>query len=313
MAAVDASDSHTILVVGANGFVGSYLIEHFAKETNALVLAYDRFSREPQFTVTDNVQIVRGDIHDDASLRAALQGVDYVMHSFSATTPFVSDQDPYIDVTSNLLRSIKLFDLCREVGVKKIGFISSGGAVYGTTAEAKTVTETDVPLPVSPYGIIKLSIEHYLEFFKRKFGIEYVAYRLTNPYGPRQYTKNNQGVIPAFLQKIQSGEEIVIYGDGSSSRDYIYADDAAHMIVTSFYNNNKFPVYNIGSGRQTSLNQILDELRGLLDEQLRVRYEEAPKTFLQQTSLSIERYCAEYGTPQFLSLQAGLQAVLDKR
>lgn len=296
------------LVLGANGFVGSYLVDRLAQTAGVRVRAFDRYSHgEPKFKRMDNIEIVKGDIQNDDDLRMALVGVDSVIHSFSATTPFMSDNNPYIDISTNLARSVSIFDMCAAEEVNKIGFISSGGAVYGSIAEVKAVTEDDAPQPVSPYGINKLSIEHYLEYFKRKHNIEYVVYRLSNPYGPRQILKNSQGVIPSFIDKISQDSEILIYGDGTSSRDYIYMEDAAQMVIDSFVaGSNKHTVYNIGSGTQTSLNNILSTLRKILNKEPHVAYTEAPATFLHSTSISTARYAKEYGLPQLTSLYDGL-------
>jgi UDP-glucose 4-epimerase len=293
----------TYLILGANGFVGSYLVEHFARK--GLVRAFDRFERPPQFKANDNIEVIKGDMFSNRSLKAAVKGSTYVLHSFSASTPFTSDNDPYGDITRNLLRSVQLFEMCVKAGIKRVGFISSGGAVYGTTAEKKVVDEDDAPLPVSPYGINKLAIEHYLEYFKRKHGLEYVAYRLTNPYGPRHVARGNQGVIPIFLDKIRNDEGITVFGNGTMSRDYIYIEDAIRMIVTSF-ERGKHTLYNIGRGEQTSLNDIINELRDLLDKEVRVTYKEAPRTFLQRTDVSIDRFCEEFGCPKFVSLHDGI-------
>lgn len=305
-----ANKEKVCLILGANGFIGSYLVEHLAQQPNIRVRALDRFSREPQFSMASNIEIIRADMFDDTSLRSAIVGVDYVMHCFSATTPFVSDNNPYVDVTDNLLRSIKVFDICAAEGVEKIGFVSSGGAVYGSLSEHKIASEEDSPLPVSPYGINKLAIEHYLEYFKRKHGTQYVVYRVTNPYGPRQITKHNQGVIPSFLKRIRNGEEIVIYGDGTTSRDYIYIEDAAAMIADTFRQNNKYPVYNIGRGTQISINQIVEELKKISGYPVKVVYEDEPKTFLRKTGVSIERFRKEFGEREFTSLHNGLVATV---
>lgn len=300
------------LVLGANGFVGSYLVEALANNEWISVRAFDRFSKGPQFAVTPNVEVFRGDIFDDDDLRKALKNVDYVMHSFSATTPFISDTDPYVDISNNLFRSVKIFELCVSAGVEKIGFISSGGAVYGTLAEKKTAHESDPPLPISPYGINKLAIEHYLEYFKRKSGIDYSIYRLTNPYGPRQVAKNNQGVIPTFLDKIYRDEQITIYGDGQSSRDYIYMTDAASMIANSFEHKNKQAIYNIGSGKQTSLNDIIETLAKITGKKIKVNYKESPVTFPQKTMVSVDRFTDEFNLKAKTSLKKGLKSMVQK-
>lgn len=292
------------LIIGANGFVGSYITDAL-QNTSVDIIAFDHFSRDPQFSAP-NVKLVAGDFFDDTKMREALFGMTYVMHTFSATTPFVSDNDPYKDITDNLQRSVRIFELCVEAGIKKIGFISSAGTVYGSVSEHKTAEETDTPLPVSPYGINKLSIEHYLEYFKRKYGIDYTVYRLTNPYGPRQITKNNQGVIPAFIDKVKNNHELTIYGDGHSSRDYVYMQDAANMIAESFIQHSDYAIYNIGSGVQTSLNDIIAALKVVSNKEPRLRFETVPKTFLEHSSVSIARFVKEFGLPQLTSLEEGL-------
>lgn len=302
----------TYLVLGANGFVGSYLVEHLARLNGSTVIAFDRFSREPDFIVSDNVKVFKGDILSDDDISNALEGVDYVMHSYSATTPFTSDNDPYIDITNNLSRGVDIFRLSVEHGVKKIGFISTGGAVYGIATEKGIVTEDTMPLPVSPYGINKLAIEHYLEYFKRKYDLDYTVYRLTNPYGPRQRSNKNQGVIPIFLNKIIADEKITVFGDGSATRDYIYMDDAARMIVETFESENKYNIYNIGSGEQKSLKDILETIKKTLNKtDILVEYKQSPATFLKSTAVSIERFTSEFEIPNLTTFENGIRKTVD--
>jgi UDP-glucose 4-epimerase len=296
------------LVLGANGFIGSHVVDRLAKN-NVRVRAFDRFRREPQFHPSALVEAYRGDIQKDDDLDKALQGSDYLIHCLSATTPFVADADPYADIR-NLLRTVEVFERAIHAGVRKIAFVSSGGAVYGRSAEGGIATESAAPLPVSPYGICKLTIEHYLEYFKRKYGTEYIVYRLSNPYGPRQVIKQSQGVIPTFLNKILQNEPITIFGDGTMSRDYIYIEDAAAMIADTFHRPNKYPAYNVGSGQQVTLNEIVAALKEFLHKEIRIEYMESPKTFLHRTDISIHRFCEEFGEPVLTSFEKGLAATV---
>jgi UDP-glucose 4-epimerase len=299
------------LVIGANGFIGSHIVDNLSSHSNLIIRALDRYTRKPQFIPNASIEIIKGDLFDDDVIMNAMKNVDYLIHSFSATNPFVSDNDPYTDITDNLLRNVKIFELASKNDVKNIGFISSGGAVYGGVADNRAVEETEAPLPISPYGVNKLASEYYLEYFKRKFGIDYTIYRLTNPYGPRQITKNNQGVIPLFIEKILNDEELTIYGDGSSSRDYIYMPDAADMIVSSFRGTRKYNIYNIGSGIQTNINDIILSLSELTNKIPRVKYVDAPKTFLAHTRVSNNRFITEFGERTLTSLQYGLKMTLE--
>ena len=297
------------LVIGANGFVGSHLVDELV-EAGYSVRALDRFSRPAKFRESDHIEIFPADIFDDIAVNKALKGIDYVFHCFSATTPIVSDADPYGDITLNILRNVQIFEQCIESKVKKLIYMSSGGAVYGSVSEHKKATENDVPMPVSPYGIGKLGTEYYLAYFNRKYGLEYISYRLTNPYGPRQALDNKQGVIPIFVNKIQTGEELVVYGDGTGSRDYIYIRDATKMIVESFARETKYATYNIGSGHQTTLSEIITAIEATMEVTAKVSYVEAPKTFLQKSQVSIARFVKEFGVAPDTPLASGLKKII---
>jgi len=297
------------LVIGANGFIGSHLVDALCKK-GYFVKAFDRYTHAPQFTENKTVEVVKGDFFDDIVLGEAMKGVDYVFHTFSATTPFISDADPYKDISLNVLRNVQIFEKAVESNVKKIMYLSSGGAVYGHMAEQKNVTEDDAPMPVSPYGIGKLASEYYLEYFNRKYGLEYLAYRVTNPYGPRQIMKNSQGVIPAFLEKISKGEKLSIIGDGNSTRDYIYIEDAVNMIVDSFENKTKYRIYNTGSGIQTSVNDIVKTLEANLGIEAKLEYMEAPKTFLTKSQINVDRFTDEFHLGAKTTLSEGIRLLL---
>jgi UDP-glucose 4-epimerase len=304
-AASNTIQRETCLILGGNGFVGSHIVDKLAARGDLHIRVMDRFDAGQQFHQSPNVATLKGSAFDPKDLKAALKGVSYVVHTLSATNPFTADIDPYADI-ENLRHSVEIFEACATAGIKKVAFISSGGAVYGSLAEQRVATEQDIPLPVSPYGICKLATEHYLEYAKRKYGLEYIVYRLSNPYGPRQVFKQGQGVIPAFLHHIINDEEITIYGDGKNSRDYIYIEDAAQMIADSLTKPNKHGVYNLGSGKQTAVNDIVAALERVLGKAVPVSYHEAPKTALQKTDISIDRFKEEFGEPLLTLFHDGL-------
>lgn len=296
------------LVLGANGFIGSHLVDELVAAGYS-VRAFDRFAREEQFDKSPQVEVFTGDIFDEQSLKKALKNVAYVFHCFSATTPFTSDQDAFSDIDKNLRPSVSIFEQCSKANIQKVVFLSSGGAVYGQVAEQKPAGEDDAATPVSPYGIVKLAIENYLAYFNRKTDLDYIVYRLTNPYGPRQ-ANNNQGVIPIFLNKVQNNEELVVYGDGESSRDFLYIRDATRMIVESFNHETKFKTYNIGSGSQTSLNQIIAAIEKATGTKPHIKHVESPKTFLQKAQVSMERYNQEFSARATTSLEDGIKKTI---
>lgn len=307
--ASSSARKETCLVLGGNGFIGSHIVDRLVANGQLYIRVMDHFGGGVRFHESPNIEIVKGSAFDLNDLNEALKEVSYVIHTLSATNPFTADLDPYADI-ENLHRSIEIFEACAKANVKKIGFISSGGAVYGTLAEQKIANEQDIPMPISPYGICKLATEHYMEYFKRKYGLEYIVYRLSNPYGPRQVFKQGQGVIPAFLHHLMNDEEITIMGDGTASRDYIYIEDAAQMIAESIVKPNKHGVYNLGSGKQTMLNDIVASVERVLGKKAPVRYIEAPKTMAQKTDISMERFKEDFGEPVITMFHDGLEKTI---
>lgn len=296
------------LVIGGNGFVGSYIVNSLAEKGSYEVVAYDRYSDgRIKHKQHQNIFAIKGDIYDINSLTKYINDVDYVFHSFSATTPAVSDSDPYIDIEKNLLNNVKIFDACAKSSVKKVIYMSSGGSIYGGEGSGR---EDDIIHPVSPYAISKFASERYLEYFKKKYNLNYVVYRLSNPYGPGQVVKNNQGVIPSFIQKIQNDESVTIYGDGTSSRDYIHAKDVADMITATFFKDNKHAVYNIGSGKQTTLHNIIESLEALFGKSADVVYLRTPDTFVHKAPLDTSRFEAEFDIRAETDLHSGLSDIL---
>ncbi len=297
------------LVLGANGFIGSHLVDELVS-AGYQVRAFDLYTSDPQFNQSDQVEVIKGDIYDTDTRAKVLNGVNYVFHAFSATTPASSDNDPFTDIEKNLKPSIDIFQEAVDAGVHKIIYLSSGGAIYGHLAEEKPAAETDAATPVSPYGINKLAIENYLAYFNRKVGLEYVVYRLTNPYGPRQAFRNNQGVIPAFLGQMQEGQPLNVLGDGSATRDYIFIRDITKMITKSFAENTQQRIYNLGSGTQTSVNQIIEALEQVTGKKIEVNHQEEPKTFLKSAKISTERFTDEFGEMPLTDLKTGLQEMI---
>jgi UDP-glucose 4-epimerase len=230
--------------------------------------------------------------------------VDYVFHFISTTTPITSENDPLIDVDTNIRMSVQLFEECVEAGVKKVIFASTGGAIYGTNS-SDDVSEGTLPQPISPYAIGKLSIEHYLHYFAKKRGLESVVYRISNPYGERQSLNAKQGVIPIFLQHIARDEPITVLGDGSMVRDYMYVKDVAELVVASF-EHAKQDLYNLGSGQGVNLNELVEAMKGIVARPININHQESPPTFVEKIVLNTDRFTQEFGLEAKTALAEGI-------
>jgi len=293
------------VVLGANGFIGSHLVDKLI-DAGHEVRAFGRFSGGVLFHDSPNVELFYGDFLNKADLRKALKDVSYVFHFVSTTIPLTSENDPLIDVETNVRVTVELLQECVEAKVKRVIFASTGGAIYGNIGDTPHV-ETDTPLPVSPYAIGKLTIEHYLRYFNVKHGLDSIALRISNPYGERQPLHRKQGVIPIFLENIALGRPVTVLGDGSMVRDYLYVKDLATMIEGMFDKEAKEMVYNIGSGHGTSLNQLLSLAEEVCNKKVEVIHKPVPSTFVQRAVLNTERFSKEFGIVPQTTLREGLE------
>jgi UDP-glucose 4-epimerase len=245
------------LVIGGSGFVGSHLVDALLAQ-GVRVRVYDR-SAELFRPVPAGVEFRLGEVGDTASLAEALADVDQVFHLVSTTVPSTSNLDPVADIQGNLINTVRLLELMRAAGVKRLVFLSSGGTVYGIP-ETDPVAESHPLRPISSYGIVKAAIENYLYMEHRLHGLEYVALRPSNPYGPRQGHGGVQGVIGTFLWKLAQGEPIQLWGDGGIVRDFIHVRDLAQLCVRAVASG-LVGSYNVGSGQGHSINEIIECIR----------------------------------------------------
>lgn len=298
------------LVLGANGFIGSHLVDSLVSAGHS-VRAFDRFNTEapPRYKANESIEKFKGDFLRREDLMQALQGIDFVFHFISTTTPATAEDNPLIDVETNIKMSIILFEECVKHQVKKVIFSSTGGAIYGNTG-GEPIAESTLPQPISPYAIGKLTIEHYLRYFHKKFDLKSLVFRISNPYGERQPLHNKQGVIPIFLKHIADGEPVVILGDGSMVRDYIYVKDVTRMIASSFETASE-PLYNIGSGQGVTVNELVETMKDIVGQAIRIEHQEAPATFINRVVLDASKFQSEFHITPQIQLKEGVQQTWD--
>lgn len=293
------------LVLGGNGFLGSHLVDALIEHGHE-VRAFDRFKEgKHTFSANEHVDIMPGDFLNRADLTKALQDIEYVFHFISTTTPIASENDPLIDIETNIRMSVELFEECVKANIKKVVFASTGGAIYGSNS-SEHVSEAVLPLPISPYAIGKLSIEHYLRYFATKRGLESVVFRISNPYGERQSLAAKQGVIPIFLQHIAKNEPITVLGDGTMVRDYIYVKDMAQMIAQSFASTTQ-DIYNLGSGQGVSVNELVETIGGIVPNEIQITHQDNPPTFVEKIVLDTSRFTEEFGIVPKTDLADGIK------
>lgn len=272
------------VVLGGNGFIGSYIVDAILAEghqVTVLDIGPERY-REP----LENVNYIFGSIEDSQLLEDIFKGKDILIHSVSTTVPFTSNKDIEYDIQSNLINAVNIFKIAAAQNIKRIVYLSSGGAVYGEPITIP-IPENHPTNPISSYGITKLAIEKYLHYFSLNSNIEYNIIRPSNPYGPRQNPFSNQGVISVFLGKIIKNETIEVWGDGSIAKDYIFIEDIAEAIYKASISDKTSEVINIGSGELTSINEIIETIKEVTHKEVNVVYKTTNSFDVQHVCLDI--------------------------
>lgn len=215
-----------ILVTGGAGFIGSHVVDAYIRAGHD-VWVLDDLSRGKRENVNPHARFIRMDLRSpDLKDLLAEGSFDCVSHHAAQIDVRVSVLDPARDAMVNIVGTLNLLEAMRRVGFPRLIFASTGGAIYGEQHHYPA-TEQHPAVPLSPYGVTKLAVEHYLEYYRQVHGMKYVVLRYANVYGPRQDPEGEAGVVAIFCRKILRGQRLIIYGDGEQTRDYVYVEDVA--------------------------------------------------------------------------------------
>lgn len=290
------------LVLGGNGLIGSFVADRLA-EKGCSVKAFDRFEGKDNLG-NSGVEKVKGDYLDGKDVKNALDGIDLVFHCIHTTVPRNSMQKPVFDAETNILPTVKLLQDAAGLGAKKIVYLSSL-AVYGNP-EQVPVKETAALRPVSPYGVSKLAIEEYVDYFGRVQGLEYAILRPAAAYGERQHVSPDTGVVANFIYNAINGKPLIIYGNGSAERDLLHADDIARGAVAAGFAKARTGAFNLGAGKGVSLNGLAEKVGKAAGKKLEVRHVERSNE-VQKLVCDISKANKELGWKPEISLDEGLK------
>ena len=275
-----------ILVTGGNDFIGSNLVDKLAISGRHKVVSLDLYPclYEP---LSKEVTYIQGDYSNVTFMKQIIidRGINIVYHVAWTSIPETSIEDPLADMERNLLPTVRLLEACRQGGIERFIFISSGGTVYGIpqTIPIKENHPTD---PINAYGITKLAVEKYLQMYYHLYGLEYVIFRPSVPYGPRQNPLRRQGAVAVFIYKALRGETITIWGDGESLRDYFYIDDMSRALVTAINRPAKAnTIFNLAGAQGYTLSQLVSIIEETLKVDIEVKYQVARKFDVQRLRL----------------------------
>lgn len=247
-----------ILVTGGSGFVGATLVRRLVVAGHSVRIFDNCSTGDPSYLAGVDAELVKGDIRDPAALDAALTGIQSVVHLAAAGSVVESVADPAANFDVNVVGTFRVLDAARRAGSGRVVLASTGGALIGEATPP--VNERSVPKPISPYGASKLAGEGYAHAFAKAYGLDTVALRFANAYGP--WSARKRGAVTLFFRAIHAGEPIVIYGDGSASRDYTHVEDISRAIELAL--SRGIPggsVLHIASGVETTATQLADLCR----------------------------------------------------
>lgn len=294
-----------ILLTGGAGFIASNIADAYLAQGHEVVII-DDLSTGRRSNIPAEAKFYQQSIASpELQAIVAAEKPDVLNHHAAQIDVRKSVDDPVADATINIIGSLSLLEACRKNGIKKVVFASSGGAIYGEQ-DSFPADETHRTEPKSPYGIAKLCIEKYLQFYRQAYGIPFVALRYANVYGPRQNALGEAGVIAIFSRRLLSGETPVIYGDGMQTRDFVFVKDVVACNVTALENDIS-GIFNVGTGVEISINQLAEQLVIMTGSSV-VAVHEAAKLGEQQRS------CICPGALQKTAptpLVAGLQQTID--
>lgn len=290
------------LVLGGGGFQGAHLCRRLV-DAGASVRVLDRVAASP---IAHLVDWHTGYFADVETLKACLVGAEVVFHLISTTLPQTSNENPLADLEGNVVPTLRMLDLAREAGVRKIIFFSSGGTIYGIP-EQLPISEAHPTHPICAYGIHKLAIERYLHLYQTLYGLDYAVMRIANPYGDYQAVNRGQGAVAVFLHKLRTGQPIEVWGDGSVIRDYIHIDDVMDAALRLITYTGQHKTFNIGSGRGLSLNDVIRVIANALQQQPNVVYRPGRKLDVPANVLDIRRARQELDWCPRVSFEEGIK------
>ena len=298
-----------ILVTGGAGFIASQIADAFIDEGHEVHIL-DNLSTGFEKNINPKAPFIKSDISSPSILEIfSKEKFDVVNHHAAQIDVRKSVNDPIFDANTNILGTINLLQACIKTGVKKFMFASTGGAVYGEQ-EYFPADENHPTNPVSPYGITKLTIEKYLFFYKNEYGLNHTILRYANVYGPRQNPFGEAGVVAIFANKLLKNENPIINGEGKQTRDYVFVEDVVKANVITL-NSNSSNIYNVGTGIETSVNQLFEKLNRISGDVAVEKHGPAPKGEQLRSVITSDKLFKEFKWKPSVKIEEGLKKTFE--
>jgi UDP-glucose 4-epimerase len=293
-----------ILVTGGAGFIGSHIVDLLISK-NHQVAIIDNLSTGKKENINLKAKFYFEDLLNFEKIKEIFQefNPEIVYHTAAQIDVRKSVENPIEDAKINILSTLNLLELCKSNNIKHFIFSSTGGAIYGETGDILP-NEDHKEEPLSPYGIAKLSIDKYLNYYNKSHGLKYTSLRYTNVYGPRQNPHGEAGVIAIFINNLLSGKNSKIFG-GIQTRDFVFVEDVANANLLVL-NDNKSGIYNIGTSKETDIITIFMKLNKYFNNKFEAEYYEMKKGEPKRSCIDSQKIKNSLGWEPKISLDDGL-------
>jgi UDP-glucose 4-epimerase len=290
----------SVLVTGGVGFIGSHLVRELAQENEVTVL--DQTPADSPARLPDTVRFVEGDVRDGEAVARAGEGIDLIYHLAANVSVERSVEEPVWSHSVNVGGTLEVLEFAREVGARVV--FASSAAVYGDP-EQLPVAESDTMDPRSPYGIEKLAADGYVRRYADLYGVETIALRLFNVFGPGQ-SSEYAGVITAFVENAAAGQPLTVHGDGEQTRDFVHVDDVVQACLLAGTTDRVGEAYNIGTGREVSVNELARTVLDVADVTVDVVHTDPRPGDIECSCADVEKARDHLGFEPSVTLVDGL-------
>jgi UDP-glucose 4-epimerase len=301
-----------ILVTGGAGFIGSNTVDALVANGAGEISVLDDLSAGKRHQVNPKAAFHQVDLRDAAAVKGVVEAAkpEAIVHLAAQMDVRRSVADPAFDAQVNLVGFLNLIEAARKNGLRRVIFASTGGAIYGEQDDFPC-NEDHPRRPVSPYGVAKLATEAYLFFYQTEYGLDYIALRYGNVYGPRQDPQGEAGVVAIFSGLMLDHKPVTIFGDGKQTRDYVYVGDVVAANLAALSSSVSGEAFNIGTGIETDVNQLYDTLASIADFPAQATHAAARPGEQRRSVISPARAAEKLGWRPQVKLADGLARTFD--
>ncbi|ELZ51127.1 NAD-dependent epimerase/dehydratase [Halorubrum coriense DSM 10284] len=299
-------DSDHALVTGGAGFIGSHLADRLVNDCTVTV--YDDLSTGSRDNVPEDAAFIHADIRDAETLRDAVNDADVVFHEAAQVSVQRSVDDPQASHEVNIDPLLTILEAVRGTDTRVV--FASSAAIYGHP-HSLPIDEHHPKTPTSPYGLEKLTADHYCRLYHERYGVDAVALRYFNAYGPRQQGGNYSGVIGIFRDQARAGDDLTVEGDGTQTRDFVHVNDIVEAnLLAAATEEAAGEAFNIGTGNSISIRELAETIRDVTDSNAEIVYVDSRSGDINHSEADVSKARDVLGFEPTYDVATGLDAYL---